>query len=376
MTITALTAARIFDGNAMRDEAAILIRDGMVVDLASRAEIPADCFVRDLGIGVVAPGFIDLQVNGGGGVMLNDGPSAATMAAIAAAHRPFGTTGLLPTLITDTKAITDAAIEAAAQAVGNVPGVLGLHLEGPHLAPARKGAHLAELMRPMSDADVEQLISARERIGVLLVTVAVEQVGPRLIRRLAEAGVIVSLGHTDADYDSTMAAIDAGARSATHLFNAMTQLGNRDPGVVGAVLASPTVSAGIIADGHHVHPESLRAALAAKRAPGRLYLVTDAMASVGMEGDSFVLNQRTVHRRDGRLTLSDGTLAGADIDMSATVRFAVANLGLSVEEVLRMASLYPAELIGDGRRGRIEPGAAAEFVHLDDDLTVRDILAP
>jgi len=231
-------------------------------------------------------------------------------------------------------------------------------------------------MRPMDERDADRLIAARERIGVLLVTVAVEQVPPALIRRLADAGVIVSLGHTDAGHDAARAAIDAGARSATHLFNAMSQLGNRDPGVVGAVLGAGSVSCGIIADGHHVHPESLRVALAAKRGPGRIYLVTDAMASVGMAGDSFVLNGRTVHRRGGRLTLDDGTLAGADIDMAATVRYAARNLGLDREEVLRMASLYPAELIGDPRRGRIASGAAAEFVHLSDDLEVRGVLAP
>ncbi len=371
---TAFTGARIFDGERFRDNAAVLVADGMVLDIVPEPEIPPGADLRPLGGGLLAPGFIDLQVNGGAGIMLNDGPSVAAMATIAAAHRPFGTTGLLPTLITDTDAVTDAAIDAAAKAVGTVPGVLGLHLEGPHLAPARKGAHLAELMRPMSDADADRLIAARERIGVLLVTVAVEQVAPALVRRLADAGVIVSLGHTDAGHDATRAAIDAGARSATHLFNAMSQLGNRDPGVVGAVLGAGTVSCGIIADGFHVHPESLRIALAAKRGPGRPYLVTDAMATIGSDIDHFVLNGRTVYRRGGRLTLENGTLAGADIDMAATVRFAAANLGLDLGEVLRMASRYPAELIGDARRGRIGRGAAAEFVHLGDDLSVREVI--
>jgi len=371
----ALAGARVFDGETTREHAAVLVRDRTVLAIVPEREVPSQADLRDLGGGLLVPGFIDLQVNGGAGVMLNDGPSPAAMATIAAAHRPFGTTGLLPTLITDTAAVTDAAIEAAASAVGTVPGVLGLHLEGPHLAPARKGAHLAELMRPMRDADADRLIAAKARIGVLLVTIAVEQVAPRLVRRLADAGVIVSLGHTDAGYDATQAAIDAGARSATHLFNAMSQLGNRDPGVVGAVLGAGAVACGIIADGHHVHPETLRFALAAKRGPGRLYLVSDAMASVGMDGDRFVLNGRTVYRRDGRLTLGDGTLAGADIDMAATVRYAAANLGLGLEEVLRMASRYPAELIGDTRRGRIWRGAFAEFVHLDDELSVRGVVA-
>lgn len=365
MSLIALTGARVFDGSAMRDASAVLIRDGKVVDLVPETAIPSDAQRRDLAGGVLAPGFIDLQVNGGGGVMLNDGPSPERMAAIAAAHRPFGTTALLPTLITDRDAVTGAAISAAAEALGRIPGIIGLHLEGPHLAPARKGAHPAELMRPLDAADADRLIAAREAVGVLLVTVAVEQAAPAIIRRLADGGVIVSLGHSDAAYDAARAAFDAGARSATHLFNAMSQLGSRDPGLVGAVLATSHVWAGIIADGHHVHPETLRAAVAAKRGPGRLYLVTDAMASVGMEGDSFLLHGRTVHRQGGRLTLPGGTLAGADVDMASCLRYAAQTLGLGLEEALRMASLYPAELIGDASRGRIAPGARADFVHLD-----------
>lgn len=374
MSLTAIVGARIFDGDRIREEAAVLVSGGAILDVVRAQDVPAHAERRVLDGGLLAPGFVDLQVNGGGGMMLNDGPSGEAIERIAAAHRPFGTTGLLPTLITDTPAATEAAIAAAAGAAGRVPGVLGLHLEGPHLAPARKGAHLAELMRPLTEADVTRLIEARERIGVLMVTVAVEQAPPPLIRRLADAGVIVSLGHTDAGYDAARAAIDAGARSVTHLFNAMSQLGNRDPGMVGAALAAGDVFCGIIADGHHVHPESLRVALAAKRGPGRPYLVTDAMASVGWSGDSFVLGGRTVYRRGGRLTLADGTLAGADIDMASSVRYAAHNLGLGTEEALRMASLYPAELIGSTRRGRLRRDAVAEIVHLDDDLGVRDVL--
>lgn len=373
MSLTAMVGARVFDGDRIREEAAVLVSGGTVLDVVRAQDVPAHAERRVLDGGLLAPGFVDLQVNGGGGVMLNDGPSGQAIEQIAAAHRPFGTTGLLPTLITDTPAVTAAAIAAAAEAAGRIPGVLGLHLEGPHLAPARKGAHLAELMRPLAEADVARLIEARERVGVLMVTVAVEQAPPRLIRRLADAGVIVSLGHTDAGYDAARAAIDAGARAVTHLFNAMSQLGNRDPGMVGAALAASAVFCGIIADGHHVHPESLRVALAAKRGPGRLYLVTDAMASVGWSGDSFTLGGRTVYRRGGRLTLADGTLAGADIDMASAVRYAARDLGLGTEEALRMACLYPAELIGDTRRGRLRRGAVAEIVHLDDDLGVRGV---
>ncbi len=369
----AISGARVFDGERLLDRHAVLVERGVVADVVGVDAIPSHAARVEIAGGLLAPGFVDLQVNGGGGVMLNDAPTAATMARMVAANRRFGTTALLPTLITDTDAVVDAAIAAAAAAVVSVPGVIGLHLEGPHLAPARKGAHRAALMRAMTERDVDRMIAAKSRAGVLLVTVAVEQAPPVLIRRLADAGVIVSLGHSDAGFDAANAAIDAGARCVTHLFNAMSPLGNREPGLVGAALASGAVACGIIADGYHVHPATLRRALAAKQGPGRLFLVTDAMATIGSDIDGFLLGGVPVRRDAGRLTLSDGTLAGADTDMAASVRFAVGSLAVSLEEALRMASLYPAELVGDGRRGRIRRGSFADFAHLGDDLTIKQV---
>jgi N-acetylglucosamine-6-phosphate deacetylase len=369
----ALSGAGIFDGERVLSGRALIVDDGRIADVIDAAGIPAGMPRQELAGGLIAPGFIDLQVNGGGGVMLNDAPTVAAMAAISAAHRRFGTTGMLPTLVTDTEAATTAAISAAAEAVRTVPGVLGLHLEGPHLAAARRGAHLAALMRPLDAADVARLKQAHAAIGTLLVTVAVEQAPPDLIRELAAAGIVVSLGHSDASHEAATAAIRAGAHSVTHLFNAMSQLGSRAPGLVGAALDAGEAWCGIIADGHHVHPATLRLALRSKRGPGRLLLVTDAMATVGSTGDSFLLNGRLAQRRDGRLVLDDGTLAGSDIDMSAAVRYAVDHLDLSRDEALRMASLYPAQVIGhDDRRGRIAPGFAADLVHLDCHLRVQD----
>lgn len=369
----ALSGAGIFDGERVLSGRALILDGGRIADVIDAAGIPAGLPRHELAGGLIAPGFIDLQVNGGGGVMLNDAPTAAAMAAISAAHRRFGTTGMLPTLVTDTEAASAAAIAAAAEAVRTVPGVLGLHLEGPHLAPARRGAHLAALMRPLDAAAVARLKQAHAAIGTLLVTVAVEQAPPDLIRDLAAAGIVVSLGHSDASHEAATAAIRAGAHSVTHLFNAMSQLGSRAPGLVGAALDAGEAWCGIIADGHHVHPATLRLALRAKRGPGRLLLVTDAMATVGSDGDSFLLNGRIAQRREGKLVLDDGTLAGSDIDMSAAVRYAVDHLDLSREEALRMASLYPAQVIGhDDRRGRIAPGLAADLVHLDCHLRVQD----
>lgn len=369
----AFAAARIFDGERFHDGAAALVRGGRVTGLAPRSSLPADISLVDCGAGVLAPGFVDLQVNGGGGALFNDAPTPATIAAIVAAHRRYGTAGLLPTLITDTEATRRAAIAAAAAAVSAVEGALGLHLEGPHLAPARKGAHPAALMRAMTGADVELMIEARRAVGALMVTVAAEQAPPALIRRLADAGVVVSLGHSDASCAMAQAAFDAGARAVTHLFNAMSQIGAREPGLAGAALATGQVWCGLIADGVHVHPQTARLALAAKQGPGRLFLVTDAMSTVGVAGDSFSLHGRAVRRAQGRLTLPDGTLAGADVDMASCVRNAVTALGLPLAEALRMASLYPATLMGLADRGRIAPGAVAAFVHLDESLNARPV---
>ncbi|CDM59713.1 MULTISPECIES: N-acetylglucosamine-6-phosphate deacetylase [Rhizobium] len=367
------SGARIFDGQRFHDDKALIVSDGRVEAIATASELPDGEHTRFEG-GVLSAGFIDAQVNGGGGRMLNDEPSAASMYMIADGHRPYGTTALLPTLITDTADATEAAIEAAKEAVKTNRGVSGLHLEGPHLAPARKGAHLAELMRPVEGKDVTAFIAAKEAIGTLLVTMAAEQVTSKQVRELSEAGVTISIGHSDCSSEVAEARFDAGARGVTHLFNAMSQLGHRAPGLVGAAIDHPSVWCGIIADGHHVDPKALRTALRAKRGEGRLFFVTDAMSLVGSEQDSFTLNGRTVRRERGgfcsKLVLSDGTLAGSDVDMASTIRYGVTYLELPLAEALRMATLYPARFLRLEDHGHLSPGARADLVHLTDALEV------
>ncbi|RUX05726.1 N-acetylglucosamine-6-phosphate deacetylase [Mesorhizobium sp. M8A.F.Ca.ET.059.01.1.1] len=371
----ALTGARIFDGDDWHEGAALVVRDGLVEAMLPLGALPGDIRAIDTGGGMLVPGFVDIQVNGGGGVMLNDHPDVASIETICRAHAPFGTTALLPTLITDTPAITAAAIAAGeAAALQKVPGFLGLHLEGPHLSIARKGAHDPALIRPMTDADQAMLMAARRKLPVLLTTIAPESVDPARVTALAKAGIVVSLGHSDTGHATAKAFAEAGASVVTHLFNAMSQIGNREPGLAGAAIDIGTLSAGLIADGIHVHPATIRIALDAKRGPGRIVLVTDAMATIGTDMTSFTLNGRTIYRKDGSLRLADGTLAGADLDMISAIRFMHRTVGLELSEALRMASLYPAQAIGQSHRlGRFANGTAADIVALSDDLGIGSV---
>ena len=338
------TGADVHDGYRLHKGAVLaLLRDGSR-QVLSLQEMPEGCEKVALSGGVVTPGFVDLQVNGGGGVMFNDAPDVATLRRMSEAHRATGVAGFLPTLITDTPECTAAAVDAVVHArAENVPGILGVHLEGPHLSVARKGAHDAALIRPMDDADLALILGTARQLPNVMVTVAPETVTCDQISAMAGAGVIVSLGHSDADYETCIAAFDAGARCVTHLFNAMSQMGNRAPGLVGAALARADMHAGLIADGIHVHPASMGNALAAKGAG--VFLVSDAMATAGSEIESFALNGRTVFRAEGRLTLSDGTLAGADLEMGRAVQVLMQSVGVPLERALAMATSGPVAVL-------------------------------
>lgn len=370
----ALSGARILTPEGAVEGQALLVEEGRILRIAPEDAIPTDARHLRLEGGWLAPGFVDLQVNGGGGVMLNNAPSVDSLRKMSEAHGRIGATTILPTLITDTPAIVAAAIAAVEMAVAEgVPGIAGLHLEGPHLALSRKGAHDPALIRVMGDDDLALLLEAARRLPLLKVTLATESVTPQQIRALTAAGVLVSLGHTDACFEDCRAATEAGAVCVTHLFNAQSQMGNREPGVVGAALALGALSAGIIADGIHVHPASLRNALRAKAGPGRVFLVSDSMATAGSDIDAFTLNGREIRRSGDRLTLADGTLAGAHLELAQALRNAMAMGGLDACEALGMATRSPADLIGRFDLGRIAVGARADLVHLDDALALRRV---
>jgi N-acetylglucosamine-6-phosphate deacetylase len=372
MSKIAITGARIFDGASWHERSALVVNDGKVEGLIA-ADSPTDAERVPADGAMLVPGFIDLQVNGGGGALLNLTPTVDAIRTICTNYIQFGTTALLPTLITDTAEQNVAVFAAGAEAVAqNVPAFLGLHIEGPHLALSRKGAHDPKLIRPMEEADLQRFIDARQKLPNLLVTVAAETVPPTQISRLAEAGIIVSIGHSDGTYAQVKAATEAGATVVTHLFNAQSQIGNREPGVVGAALDLGAISAGLIADGIHVHPASIGIALRAKRGPGQIFLVTDAMSPTGTDWTEFELTGQKVFRKDGALRLADGTLAGADLTMIDAINYVHHTVGVPLEEALRMASLYPAQALGVAETyGHLTRGARADFVVLSDDLKVR-----
>lgn len=360
----AFTGARLFDGTGLYADAVLLVQEGHVVALA--AEVPAGAAEIRLAGGILAPGFLDLQVNGGGGALFGAGTDAQQIARLCALHGGLGATGILPTLITDRPEVTARVVAAGVQAVGS-PGFLGLHLEGPHLDPRRKGAHDAALIRPMTAADLALYVQAAQELPALMITLAPASATPDQVAALVAAGVIVSLGHAEATAVEAQALIAAGAQSATHLFNAMSPLQGREPGLVGAVLASD-IAAGMIADGLHVAWDSLKVACAARREG--LYLVSDCMAVAGSDLTEFHLGGRRILRRAGRLTLEDGTLAGADLTLPQAVGNMVRHVGLAPERALAMATSIPAGVIGRPDLGHLRPGARADLVHLTEDFTL------
>lgn len=319
----------------------------------------------DLNGARLLPGFIDTQVNGGGGVLFNDEPSLAGLRTISEAHRAFGTTGLLPTLISDDLAVMERAIAAVDKAFASgLPGILGIHLEGPFLNSERKGVHNPDKFRLIDNNALNLLCSLQH--GVTLVTLAPETTTPDIIKKLRTHGVIVAAGHTAATYGQTRLALDNGVTSFTHLFNAMTPMSSREPGVVGAALEDTGSWCGIIVDGFHVHPATLRNALNAK-AKGKMILVTDAMPSVGAEHKTFQLNGETITAEGGRCATATGTLAGSDLDMFSAVSNTVDKLRCSWPEAGRMASQYPAEMLGlEKTYGAISCGKSADFVVLNE----------
>jgi N-acetylglucosamine-6-phosphate deacetylase len=368
-----LFGARIFDGERLHDDCALVVEGASIQALTSFADRPRGGEQVDFGGGVLSPGFVDWQINGGGGVLFNANPTVEGIAAIAVAHRRAGVTAFLPTVVTDAPRVLEAALAAAREARERVPGALGIHVEGPFIDSKRRGVHPAEFIRPMLKRDADALIEARS--GVMVVTLAPASVSLESIARLAKAGIIVSLGHSDATAEEAQSVFDAGASAVTHLYNAMSQLSSRAPGVVGATLSDPRIIGGLVADGEHAHPAAYLAALAAKGARG-VALVSDAMPPAAGGPDVFELQGRRITRAGNKLVAEDGTLAGAAITMRDAVDYVVNVLKIPLADALMMGTLTPARLLRvDNRIGRLKPGLRADLVHLTGDLQVDAVWA-
>ncbi len=360
----ALFNCRMLIDDALVDDMAVIVDGGRIAAVVAARNIPASVSKHDLEGAVLAPGFIDSQVNGGGGVLFNDAPTLETIRTIGEAHRRFGTTGFLPTLISDDLAVVRQGIRAVDEAIAaGVPGVLGIHIEGPFLNVDRKGIHDPDKIIPLDDEGFAAVTGLKQ--GRTLVTLAPEQTTPAMIARLVDAGVVVAAGHTDGNYAEVRGALEAGMTGFTHLFNAMSPLTSREPGAVGAALDDRDGWCGLIVDGKHVHPATMRLAMRVKGAD-RLMLVTDAMPSVGMTDKRFMLQGHSVEVVDGVCINDDGTLAGSDLDMAQAVRNAHALIGATDVDALHMASRNPATFLRlEASHGRIAPGWRADLVALD-----------
>ncbi|WP_447761223.1 N-acetylglucosamine-6-phosphate deacetylase [Sphingopyxis panaciterrae] len=366
----AISNGPVFADGQMLDGHAVVVAEGRIEAIVPAGDLDPAVDTVDLAGAMLVPGFIDVQVNGGGGALFNDDPSVETLRTIAAAHHRFGTTALLPTLISDSIPKIREAVQAVDAAIAaGVPGIAGIHIEGPFLNVERKGTHDPKAIRTLDDEGFDAITGLS--CGKTLVTLAPEVTDEKRMDQLRQSGVIVAAGHTDATFAQMEKAFAAGVSGVTHLFNAMSQITPREPGVVGAALANPQCWCGIIVDGFHVDPVALRLAIKAKGGLDRFLLVSDAMPPVGHDRKDFELNGETIFASGGVCRRADGTLAGADLDMASAVRNASTLLDLTIGDAIRLATQNPAQFIGlDAEMGRISPGLRANLVALDDQRRV------
>lgn len=354
----------LFFQGVLTNSCALKIEGGVVVEIAAKASLAGADNILPLS-GVLSNGLIDLQVNGGGGMLFNTNPTRAGIEAIIKAHRAFGTAWILPTVISDTEAILERAIDAVVTSWG-LTGLAGIHIEGPHISLTKRGTHAPEVLRPLGEHTLGLIHRLREHGIPTMITVAPEVVTCEQIAQLTKAGAVVSLGHSDASYEQTCAALKAGARCFTHLFNAMSQLNSRAPGMVGAALTS-SAFAGFICDGHHVSDASLKVALSAGKGKERMFLVSDAMPTVGGP-ETFTLYGKEIRLQGSKLVNREGNLAGAHVVMAQSVARAIKVLGLSVEEALRMGITVPEDVIGSVGKAQLVGSRVDELLQWSDDL--------
>jgi N-acetylglucosamine-6-phosphate deacetylase len=369
MNDTWLIPKQIFDGFSLKRDMALLISDGIIKTVTSAANAPK---YSKKSIFIICSGFIDLQVNGGGGVLINDTPTADAMISVAKTHRQFGTVGILPTVITDTPEVLAFAVDAAIKAKGS-QGIFGLHIEGPHISVERRGTHAIQHIRPLDKITIQHVKKLRKEAIPVMITLAPEASTSSQIAELVATGAIVSIGHSDATSEETHAAICAGANCATHLFNAMSPMLNRAPGVTGAVI-NADIFAGLIVDGIHVSDEMIKLAIRARPKVDRLFIVSDAMPTVGGP-DKFSLYNMKIHLHDGRLINDEGNLAGAHFTQSEGVFRLVNNIGIDKAEALRMAITVPSSLMGFKHLANLQGRRVQDLICLNEDLSFNGYLS-
>ncbi len=369
MTAFAINGARVLANGNWCDDHAVIVEAGRINGIISNADLPANIDVQHVEGGMLLPGFIDTQVNGGGGILFNDASTVEGITAISKAHRRYGTTAMLPTLISDDLSVIAAAIHAVDQAIEyGVPGIIGIHIEGPFLNEGKRGIHNADKFRKLDDAAIALLSSLKH--GKTLLTIAPELAPLGAIRALVDAGIVVAVGHSLASYDDMQRAIKEGVTGVTHLFNAMTPLDSRAPGIVGAAFDSDLIC-GIIVDGYHVHPATLRSAYRAKGADG-LMIVTDAMPTVGSDAPQFQIGDTQIQLNNGKLSSEDGTLAGSHLNMAAAVKNCCEMMHVELPHASQMASAIPAKFMGlADNYGQIAIGYRADFVHINNAYEVQ-----
>lgn len=362
--------SRLFNEGRLHIGAVLGVLNGRVQIFTEDIQVKEAHQVMDFD-GIISPGFVDLQVNGGGGVLLNETPTKEAIWDIAKAHRKYGTTGILPTVITDSVSVLSRAVDAAMEAVGQ-NGILGLHIEGPHISTERRGTHKAEFVRPLDEDTIRLVEKLRSADVPTMLTLAPDVVSPEDISRLVDLGTVVSIGHSKASADVVRSALEAGASCFTHLFNAMPPMAGREPGVVGAAINSHAF-AGIICDGIHVADEMVAMAIRARPVSDRMYLVSDAMPTVDGPTE-FNLYGTKVTLIDNRLVNSEGGLAGAHTTQNEGVKRLVDRIGISTEDALKMAITIPGNAMGlemDQLQGR----SIKDIICLTDGLEYQGSLA-
>ena len=367
----ALLGSQIFCGERFYDDHALLVEGKSIVDIVDKNNTPDNFNKIELDQGILAPGFIDLQVNGGGGVLFNNSPNKESLNTIIKAHQFFGTTSVMPTVISDSLEVLEQCIKTVTEEIKNNSSLLGIHIEGPFFNTKYRGVHQKQYISTIN-SDYLNLFESLRGFPVML-TLAPECISSQQLKHLTSLGIKTLAGHTDASYDELDDAIKNGLDGFTHLFNAMGQISAREPGVVGSALHFENTFASIIVDLHHVHPSLIQLAYQLKP-KGKLFFISDSMATINHGKPSFELYDEVVNESDGRLVNSEGKLAGSSITQIDAVKNVYQKCNIPLNQALAMASRYPAEYLGiENHLGSLKPGYRADLVHFDSNFKVHNV---